>query len=455
MEPMPDPHTGKNTTQTRDYLYRLMVSQLFYDGFNQMASGLVNIIQPDPPCPPSDRLYNVVMLGLEREAEIINERKRANKEKILRNPKAPHVNNGLLTDVGTGIDLEFETDVDVTAPEPAIYETAYVTSHKGACRSGAFSADGTLVATGSVDASIKVLDVDRMLAKSGKDSARQQQQNPDHQPNDPGHPVIRTLYDHYEEVTCLKFHPKQNILASGSRDCTIKLFDYNKVSNKKAMRTICDAAHVECLSFHPSGDYLVVGVRQPVTRVYDVNTGQCFVASNPIHQHQGAVVSVDWSSSGKAYVTASLDGSIKVWDGVSSNCVTTFAQAHDGAEVASVQFTRNGKYVLSSGRDSLVKLWELSTTRCLIAYTGAGATGKQEFMAQAVFNHTEDFVMFPDEATTSLCCWDSRSAARKQLLSLGHNGCVRHLVHSPVSSAFLTCSDDFRARFWVKRSSNS
>ena len=77
---------------------------------------------------------------------------------------------------------------------------------------------------------------------------------------------IRTLYDHYEEVTCLKFHPKQNILASGSRDCTIKLFDYNKVSNKKAMRTICDAAHVECLSFHPSGDYLVVGVRQPITR---------------------------------------------------------------------------------------------------------------------------------------------------------------------------------------------
>ena len=33
--------------------------------------------------------------------------------------------------------------------------------------------------------------------------------------------------------------------------------------------------------------------------------------------------------------------------------------------------------MLSSGKDSLVKLWEMSTTRCLIAYTGAGATGKQ------------------------------------------------------------------------------
>ena len=75
----------------------------------------------------------------------------------------------------------------------------------------------------------------------------------------------------------------------------------------------------------------------------------------------------------------------------------------------------------------------------------------QEHRAQAVFNHSEDFVMFPDEATTSLCCWDSRNASRKQLLSLGHNGVVRHIVHSPSTPAFLTCSDDFRARFWYKR----
>lgn len=54
-------------------------------------------------------------------------------------------------------DLEFETDVVSTAPEPALYETAYVTSHKGPCRAGAFSVDGQLIATGSVDASIKVI----------------------------------------------------------------------------------------------------------------------------------------------------------------------------------------------------------------------------------------------------------------------------------------------------------
>jgi hypothetical protein len=58
--------------------------------------------------------------------------------------------------LGPGLDLEYETDVQSLAPEPALYETAYVTSHKGNCRAGAFSSDGQLVATGSVDASIKV-----------------------------------------------------------------------------------------------------------------------------------------------------------------------------------------------------------------------------------------------------------------------------------------------------------
>lgn len=45
--------------------------------------------------------------------------------------------------------------------------------------------------------------------------------------------------------------------------------------------------------------------------------------------------------------------------------------------------------------------------------------GKQEHRTQALFNHTEEYVMFPDEATTSLCAWNARNASRQQLLSLG------------------------------------
>ena len=57
---------------------------------------------------------------------------------------------------------------------------------------------------------------------------------------------------------------------------------------------------------------------------------------------------------------------------IAYNCCTSYL-----IYITYVYFAALGKYVLSSGKDSLVKLWEMSTTRCLIAYTGAGATGKQ------------------------------------------------------------------------------
>ncbi|XP_050718351.1 cleavage stimulation factor subunit 1-like [Eriocheir sinensis] len=161
------------------------------------------------------------------------------------------------------------------------------------------------------------------------------------------------------------------------------------------------------MSIHPSGDFLAVTTEGPVVRFYDINTCQCYVCPYPREHHAGPLTSVHYSADARVCVSASKDGDIKIWDRVSGRCVQTFTKCHDGAEVCSVLYSRNGKYILSSGLDSIVKLWELSSGRCLIGYTGAG--------------------------------------------SVGHNGPVQHMVHSPCSPAFITCSDDYRARFWYRR----
>ncbi len=46
---------GTSAVKTRDLLYRLMVSQLFYDGYQAVAVQLTNLLQTEPACPPSDR----------------------------------------------------------------------------------------------------------------------------------------------------------------------------------------------------------------------------------------------------------------------------------------------------------------------------------------------------------------------------------------------------------------
>ncbi|CAD5212263.1 unnamed protein product [Bursaphelenchus okinawaensis] len=383
--------------------------------------------------PPSDKLYRVVSVAkqfVDNTGDADGEgRSKANFEYET-----------------MGLDLEYDADIVPTAPEPSNYETIYVTAHKGACRAAAFSNDGSLFATGSEDSSIKILDVEKIMGRNEQDIAEGA--------SDAHHPVIRTLYDHIADVNALAFHPREQILISGSRDLTMKIFDYSKTAVKRAMRTIVETYPVTALSFHPSGEYVLAGTTHPTLRLYNFETQQCFVSSMPRDQHTASIVDVHYSDNAKLFVTASRDGDVKVWDGVSNRCVETFQRAHDSAEVCSARFTKNGKYILTAGLDSTCKLWELSTNRCLIAYTGAGSTGPQEFPQKADFNHNEDYVMFPDEKSGSMCAWESRSGERQRLLALGHTAPCRVFTHSPTMAAFVTGSDDFRARFWVKKSQN-
>jgi len=63
--------------------------------------------------------------------------------------------------------------------------------------------------------------------------------------------------------------------------------------------------------------------------------------------------------------------------------------------------------------------------------------------------------MMPDEKSGSLCSWDARNSDREHLLALGHTAPTRAFVHSPTMPAFVTGSDDFRARFWFKKAEAS
>ncbi|XP_050709308.1 cleavage stimulation factor subunit 1-like isoform X2 [Eriocheir sinensis] len=117
-----------------------LLGQLFYDGHQNFAQELAVIVDQEATAvSPSDRLMNIITIGLQHEHEV---------ERPL---------NRLEYTLGPGLDLAYETEPQTSAPEPAMYETGYVTSHKDKCRAAAFSMDGSLVATGSVDASIKVV----------------------------------------------------------------------------------------------------------------------------------------------------------------------------------------------------------------------------------------------------------------------------------------------------------
>ena len=59
-----------------------------------------------------------------------------------------------------------------------------------------------------------------------------------------------TVFVFFQEVTVVEFHPSALVLASGSKDCTVKLFDISKPSVKKAYRSLQVSFKATFRTFH-------------------------------------------------------------------------------------------------------------------------------------------------------------------------------------------------------------
>ncbi|XP_038687760.1 cleavage stimulation factor subunit 50 isoform X2 [Tripterygium wilfordii] len=333
------------------------------------------------------------------------------------------------------IDFSAVQDKKGTSKNYRKHETRHLSEHKNVARCARFSPDGRFVATGSADTSIKLFEISKvkqMMLPDTKDA--------------PVRPVIRTFYDHIQPINDLDFHPHNTILISGAKDHTIKFFDFSKATAKRAFRFLQDTHNVRSVNFHPSGDFLLAGTDHPIPHLYDVNTFQCYLSANvPDIGVNGAINQVRYSSTGSLYVTASKDGAVRLWDGVSASCARSIVGAHGTAEVTSAIFTKDQRFVLSCGKDSSVKLWEVGSGRLIKQYVGATHT---QLRCQVVFNDTEEFILSIDDASNEIVIWDALTAEKVARWPSNHVGAPRWLEHSPTEAAFISCGTDRSVRFW-------
>jgi WD40 repeat protein/tRNA A-37 threonylcarbamoyl transferase component Bud32 len=117
--------------------------------------------------------------------------------------------------------------------------------------------------------------------------------------------LLKTLAGHSSDVRAIAFSPDGKLLASGSFDDTIKLWDVTTWEEVATLKT----HKVQGLAFSPDGKRLVSGGRDKTIKIWDVATRQelCTLTT------PAAVNAVAFSPDNKVLAVASNDNQVRLW----------------------------------------------------------------------------------------------------------------------------------------------
>jgi len=116
---------------------------------------------------------------------------------------------------------------------------------------------------------------------------------------------------------------------------------------------------VGSVAFSPDSKLVASGSSDETVKLWDPATGAC---TQTLEGHSGNVNLVTFSPNSKLVASGSYDKTVKLWDPATGACTQTL-EGHS-SWVRSVAFSPDLKLVVSGSDDKTVKLWDLTTGAC-------------------------------------------------------------------------------------------
>jgi WD40 repeat protein len=171
---------------------------------------------------------------------------------------------------------------------------------------------------------------------------------------------------HAAGVTALDFSPDGQLLASGSWDKTVLIWD-TAAKQERTRILIVPAQPVRALAFAPKdGRTLAIACGQYDGRAREPGEVKLWdVASETVratlHGHWRSVTSLAYSPNGQSLVTGSADTTVRFWDAADGREYGMLVKGHKSAigfEGLAIAFSPDGTRLATASFDRTVKLWK-------------------------------------------------------------------------------------------------
>jgi len=294
----------------------------------------------------------------------------------------------------------------------ALSPTHILEGHSGGVLSLDFSPDGDLLASGSIDNTLRLWTVE--------DGS-----------------LLRTMYGHPFPILVLKFTPNGSFIVTGSTDGIGRLW---RVSDGKLINTLeGHSGWINSLDVSKDGGLIATCADDYTVRVwrfFDANEIQY------IDEGMSVISEISFSPNDDNLIWSENNGSIRIRS-IKGDWIQKFNE--NDVPASSIAVHPGGNLIISGHFNGDIKLWDITDGKLL--HTLKGHTG--EVTSLSISPEGKFLVSGAIDGIPRVWKMKSdQSEPRLEFVLMGHQGTVNDITFSPQGSVIATGSEDGTIRFW-------